>query len=94
MQEELQHPQVTRSQLQLWLADPTTKKYLQCLEWSYEQNAEATGMYMFVRGTDEETIHELYRSVGESQCFTHCLDVETTLDRHKMLEPDNETPKP
>ena len=37
------HKRITQTQYDIWIDDPTTKTYLQCLKWSAEQIAESLG---------------------------------------------------
>jgi len=55
MQEELQYPQVTLSQLELWLHNPTTQAYFQALRWMIDDSKELMGNGGCRADTAEET---------------------------------------
>lgn len=83
---EHEHPQVTRVSLEIWMHDPTTQKYLQCLAWYVEQSVEHMGNGGCVKDTAEQTYRASSVNLAVREALTGCQDVEDILNGHDMLE--------
>ncbi len=81
------YPQVTQAQLELWLTDPTTRKYFQCLAWHVEQNVEFVGGASFISDDSSKTYAQLIGLIGERGGLELAIDYESIFKQHDMLEP-------
>ena len=86
MQEQQRSP-VTRAQLEIWLIDPTTKKYLHCLQRCIESNIAYMGEGRFVLDDPFRTHAIASGLIGERQGFQMALDYKTVLSQFELLEP-------
>lgn len=50
--------------MDLWLLEPVTQAYLRCLDWAIEQNQENIKTLSFVADTNDETLRNLFASIG------------------------------
>ena len=83
-----QYKQLSQSQVELWLNNPVTKAYLQCLWWSQDQISEVIGSGdLFDRGSMENTFRQLAEAEGEKNGYLGALRVVEELNRHEMLDP-------
>ena len=71
----------------IWLDNPVTKTYLQCLEWSGEQIAEILGNGGFVDSTNNDrTSNQIHSALGEKEGLIKAGNPNGLLITHEMLE--------
>jgi hypothetical protein len=86
-----QYPRVTKAQLQIWEADPTTQKYFQCLKWMVEQSKEYLGSGDWVSRDADEVLATTSTLLGIRDGLTTAIDYKQAFKLHEMLEIDKET---
>jgi len=75
--------------VELWLKDPVTRTYLQCLWWSQDQLREALGNGAGINlASMEETFSKTVITEGKKQGYMSALAVQDELRRHEMLDPE------
>lgn len=85
-----QYPRVTQAQLQLWLSDPTTQKFHQCLKWNIEQNKEFLGSGDWANPDGDQMLTTVAGILGQRDGIESCLDFTAVFNRHQMLEPEKQ----
>ena len=70
----------------MWLADPTTQKYKQCLEWLIEQNKEFLGSGDWAVAVGDELLTTVAGILGQRDGIELCIDFESVFNKHEMLE--------
>ena len=85
------HKRITQAQFDIWINDPTTKTYLQCLKWSAEQMAEVIGNGGFIDSSNNDiTVNQLYDSLGIKSGLLQAADPKPILTIHQLLEEEEE----
>lgn len=83
---ELPFPQITEPQMEIWLASPVTKAYLQCLEWKRADNRDAAGSGKLVDSASADVTHAmLHRALGQQDGYLEAGKPETLLDFYEMI---------
>jgi len=83
----LNYKQITQDQLELWLNNPVTKTYLQCLWWSQDQIKEIMGNGNLIdRSSMENTYGQMREAEGQKQGYLSSTDVLGQLMMHSMLD--------
>jgi len=91
----VQYRELTQSQLEIWLNDPVTKTYLQCLWWSQDQVKEVMGSGLLVdRSSMENTYGQIREAEGQKTGLSQAMDIVGQLRRHKMIEEDADIESP
>ena len=85
---ENKYPQITRTQLDLWLEDTTTRVYLQCLEWLREDIREAFPL-AFVENNADLTLSRMSRQQGRLDTVLNLSDFKGVLNNFKMIKEDD-----
>ena len=75
------------AQIEIWLDNPVTKTYLQCLEWSGEQIREALGKGGYVDSdNNDRTCNHVHSALGEAEGLAKAGSPQAILNTHEMLE--------
>lgn len=83
---DLEHPQVTEAQVELWLASPVTKTFLRCLEWKRLDTVDAAGSGKLIDSSSADLTHALlHRSLGQQDVYYECGRPEPMLDFYEMI---------
>jgi len=83
---EVEFPQVTEAQVELWQASPVTKTFLQCLEWKRLDNVDSAGTGKLVDSSSADLTHALlHRSLGQQDAYTEAQRTEQLLDFYEMI---------
>ena len=95
MAKELEHDQVTETQVEIWLAGSVTKTFLQCLEWRRLDTRDAAGSGALIDSSSADLTHALlHRALGKQDAYTEAQHCETMLDHYQMIfHPPEEEPK-
>ena len=94
-QEELRYKRITQVQLEIWLADPVTKVYFQCIRWRVDENIELMGNGDYIHNADPVITQIASQcAIAERETYLGLSDINDILNGHKfnMLEPP-EPPK-
>ncbi len=84
--EDLKYAQVTETQVELWLASPVTKTFLQCLEWKRLDSVESAGTGKLIDSSSADLTHALlHRALGQQDAYTEARRCETMLDFYEMI---------
>ena len=91
MTEELEYPQITPAQLEIWMDSPVTKTYLQCLEWSADQIKEILGNGGMIDSSNSDLTHaRLHSALGEKTGLLRATDPDIVMRTHKMIGVDHD----
>ena len=86
MPKEVEYPQVTEIQVEIWLGDPVTKTFIQCLDWSRLDAQEQAGSGELVDSSSADLTHALlHRSLGLQDAYTKLSDPGTVLEYYEMI---------
>lgn len=86
MPKEVEHPQVTEDQVELWLANPVTVALLRCFEWKRLDSVENGGTGRLADSSNADLTHAmLHREFGKQDAFTECKTPEAVLDEYVMI---------
>lgn len=86
MSEETKYPQVTDTQVELWLANPVTRVFVQCLGWKNADSVEAAGTGKVTDSSSADMTHAmLHRSFGHQDAFKEAADPERMLEFYQMI---------
>jgi hypothetical protein len=84
--EPLEFPQITDSQMDIWLVSPVTKAYLRCLKWKADDQRDAVGTGVLVDSSNADMTHALiHRALGQRDGFAEAGEPEKLLDFYKMI---------
>ena len=87
MPQEVEYPQITGVQYEIWAADPVTKCLLQCLEWRRLDSRDAAGTGELIDSSSADLTHALlHRSLGAQATYAELSDPSTTLEFYKMIK--------
>jgi hypothetical protein len=87
-------PRLTQAQYELWIDQPVTKQYLQCLEWSGERIAEALGRGGFVNSrNNDETCNSIHSALGEVEGLLKASEPFEIFIEHEMITLPEEEPQ-
>lgn len=87
MPKEVEHTQVTAIQVELWLADITTRKFLQCLEWKRLDTKDSAGSGEIVDSSNADLTHALiHRALGQQDVYAELQEPDTLLDFYGMIQ--------
>ena len=85
-QETPQYPQVIPEQIQLWLNDPVTKVYLQCLDWFKEEVNESASNGSIVDSSCADLTHAMiHQNLGQQQGLTSAIGYQSLFARFGMI---------
>lgn len=83
---ELQYPQLTEPQVEIWLGSAVTKTFLQCLEWKWLDCRDQAGTGVLVDSGNADMTHALlHRSLGQQDAYTEAGKPEVLLDFYEMI---------
>lgn len=96
MPKEVEFPQVTEAQVELWLASPVTKTFLQCLEWKRLDTVDQAGTGKLTDSSSADLTHALlHRALGQQDAYTGAQRCEQLLEFYEMIfhppPPEEET---
>ena len=80
------YPRISRDGIRLWLEQPETKAFLQCLAWYREQLEDVRKAAGFVADTHDKTTENLYRNLGADQCAGDFERAESLLEMYGLIE--------
>lgn len=84
---EDKYKRVTQAQFDLWIDNPVTKTYLQCLEWSAEQIAESLGKGSNVDSSNNDlSMNIIHSRLGEKVGLLKAANPIDQFITHEMLE--------
>ena len=87
MLKEVEHPQLSETQLELWLRDPVTCIFLQCLEWKRLNTRDAAGDGQIVDSSNSDLTHALiHRALGQQDVYGELQNTEEFLDEFGMID--------
>ena len=88
---EDKHKRVTQPQFDLWIENPVTKAYLQCLNWSSEQQQEIVGSGGLVDTTNnDKSMNQIQYALGTSNGLQSAVNPLDHLHTHQMIELEEE----
>ena len=86
MPKEVEFPQVTEAQVELWLASPVTKTFLQCLEWKRQDTVDAAGSGKLIDSASADLTHALlHRALGQQDAYIEAQRCELLLEFYEMI---------
>lgn len=86
MPKEVEFPQVTEAQVELWQASPVTKTFLQCLEWKRQDTVDAAGSGKLTDSSSADLTHALlHRALGQQDAYTEGQRCEELLEFYQMI---------
>ncbi len=90
MAKELRHPQVPQEVVDLWLALPVTRAFLQCLEWRRLDTRDAAGDGTLVDSSNADLTHAvIHRALGQQDVYKELSDPVEILNYYDMImEPE------
>ncbi len=97
MPKEVEHPQVTEAQVEMWLANPVTKAFIACLNWKRKDTRDQAGDGSIVDSSNADLTHGLlHRALGQQDGFRDAADPEDLLEHYEMIfhPPPPEEEKP
>ena len=81
------YPRVTQAQLELWLSDPTTQKYLMCCGFACKDIDNFMSHGGYVHMTDPNITHlEHHRALTRKEVYSELSDPATVLNKYVLLE--------
>jgi len=81
------HKRITQAQFDIWIDSPVTKTYLQCLEWSAEQNGEAMGNGSLLDISNNDlSMNRIQYANGVKFGLTSATDPMAHFKAHELLE--------
>jgi len=83
------YPRVTQAQFEIWMNNPVTKRYLQCLEWEIAHAKEDLKPTLDPANADSSHAY-LFELRGTTAAFTKASDPLTILKRSEMYEQNSE----
>jgi len=90
--QDLPYPQVTQDQIDLWLSNPVTKAYLDCIKWYCEEVTSTLGDGSCVDSSNADlTLSHIHLAMGQQQGLESAGDYIDLLSRFKMIEEREET---
>lgn len=91
---EDKHKRISQDQLDIWMDNPVTRTYLQCLEWSAEQISEVLSKGGLVNPeNNDHTSNRIHLALGNRIGLSHALNVKGAIIAHEMLEDPKEDTK-
>ena len=88
---EDKHKRISQAQLDIWLDNPVTKTYLQCLMWCSEQRREIVGGGALIDATNNDcSMNNIHMTLGEETAFSLASKPEPIFHVHKMLEEEDQ----
>ena len=70
MPKEVEFPQVTEDQVELWMASPVTKTFIQCLHWKREDTRDQAGTGVLTDSSNADLTHALlHRALGQQDGY-------------------------
>ena len=85
-QETPQYPQVTQEQIDLWLTNPVTKTYLQCLEWFNADVIDEASTGSIVDTASADVTHAMiHMNLGHQQGLNTAMNHQELLSRYDMV---------
>jgi len=86
---EDKHKRITKAQFDIWVNDPATRTYFQCLAWSAEQIAEVLGKGGFVDSkNNDHTSNQIHSALGQKEGLFFARNANRILRVHGMLDID------
>ena len=88
MAKELDYPQVTEDQVELWLANPVTHTFMQCLEFRRLDSIDSAGSRsgQLTDSSSADLTHALlHREFGKQDAYVDARDPEALLDHYVMI---------
>ncbi|MGI9251417.1 MAG: hypothetical protein ACR2PR_09480 [Pseudohongiellaceae bacterium] len=86
MAKELQHPQVTDSQIEIWLTNPVTAAFFSCLQWKLEDTRDAAGSGSLTDSSSADLTHALlHRALGQQDAYADAQHAENLLEHYGMV---------
>ena len=81
------YPRITQDQISIWLADPVTKTYFQCLHWMKEDVMDDMGKGGCIDSTNSDhTFAKSNVNLGYQQGLTYAYDYKLLFNRFAMVE--------
>ena len=88
---DLQYPQVTQTQLELWLDNPVTQALVKCFEWYQKDIQDEINSGSCVDSSNADlTSSNIHLRLGQIQAMITASEFTGVLDRYKMIEPEEE----
>jgi len=82
-----QYKRITQAQFEIWLDNPVTIAYMQCLEWSAAQIEETMSKGGFIDSSNADlTMSQLHSAMGEARGLIDATFPEILFEKHEMLE--------
>lgn len=84
---EDKHQRVTQPQYDLWIDNPVTQAYLQCLKWSAEQQEEIIGNGSLIDNSNNDlSMNRIQYADGASFGFKSSSNPISHFKLHEMIE--------
>ena len=81
------HKRLSQPQFDIWIDNPVTRAYLQCLKWSAEQAAEIAGNGSLIDSSNNDrSMNNIHGVMGQKTGLNTASDPESLFRTHEMLE--------
>ena len=81
------YKRITQAQFDLWLANPVTKTYLQCIEWSCEQISEILGKGLHIDASNNDlSMNRIQSLLGQKIGLKNAHSLWSIMITHEMIE--------
>ncbi len=85
------HKRITQAQFDIWIDNPVTIAYLQCLEWSAEQNGEVVENGSLIDTSNNDlSMNRIQYANGVKFGFNSATNPVEHFNTHQMLELEEE----
>lgn len=83
---EDKYPRISQAQFDIWIDNPVTKTYLQCLEWSGEQVEEVLGKGGYIDPSNNDlSMNRVYNALGQKTGLTNASKPWDIMITHEMI---------
>lgn len=83
---ELNYPQITEPMVEIWLAQPVTKTFMQCLAWKWLDVRDQAGTGALIDSGNADLTHALlHRALGQQDAYAEAQMPESLLDHYEMI---------
>ena len=84
---EDKHKRATQAQFDIWIDNPVTRVYLQCLKWSAEQAEEIAGNGSLIDSSNNDlSMNHIHGVMGQKIGLITASNPESLFNTHEMIE--------
>ena len=88
------HKRISQAQFDIWIDNPVTLMYIQCLRWSEDQIQEALGHGGFIdSNNNDKTCNQIHSALGEQRGYLKAQNPISFFVNHQMIEAPEEKEK-